>query len=642
MANVRYRRDIDGLRSLAILPVLMFHLGLPPFTGGYVGVDVFFVISGYLITRSLQEDLRTGQFSLLRFYERRVRRIIPALFAMVSVVAVAGWLILLPDELRKLGTRMVAVMLFSSNILLWRQADYFAGPIEMDPLVHTWSLAVEEQFYIFFPLLLWACARRRRSCVPATALLAGLSFALSILFLWIDRTGDYYWLPTRAWELLVGALVAYGCLPPLKGQGMAEVVAAGGATLILASAILLTGTSAFPGYNALWPCLGAAALIHANTARQTVAGRLLGTPPLVGIGLISYSLYLVHWPLLVFVRYQLLREIVTIEKLELLTATLVLGFLSWKFIEQPFLRRRLKRRTLFESAAIVAALLGSAGAALFLLNGVPARFPGVRLPQSVDPTESESGPTCFMKDVGWDRWAGRACFLTRGPGPTTLLWGDSHANQYRDLIAQDSHAPLPNLLLYATAGCIPVLDIDVAGRPECRGNNDHVMDVLRTFHVRTVILSGSWQYTLTSSQLGLNTVARTATRLRAMGYRVRLLGDNPFYPFANPGYLAYRLSKRTNPGARFFVRPSNDWSFNRRLRDIAGQNDYFDPAKTLCRGADCLVYDKGRLVMRDTGHLSTFGRKLVYNRLRDFLAETRGQPASPNTAASRAVAAGSE
>lgn len=617
---IRYRPEIDGLRALAILPVLFYHLRVPYFTGGYAGVDVFFVISGFLITSNIRSELEAGTFSVASFYERRARRILPALFAVLAAVAVAGWLLFLPDEFRTLGSRLVSVVLFSSNVLLWRQADYFAGPTDMDPLVHTWSLAVEEQFYILFPLLLWFCERRlaRRYSWPTLAL-AVLSFGLSVALIPIDRSGDYYLLPTRAWELLGGALLAYQRLPVIRHRWLAEGIAAGSAGLILASTLLLTDQSDFPGVNALWPCLGAAGLIHANMYQRTATGALLATRPMVAIGLISYSLYLVHWPLIVFARYQAMRDFTGWEKVALALVSVALAAMLRRFVERPLLRRGpVTPRWLWTGSGVAAAVLLAVGLGVFLTSGVPARFSGVRLSIIVDPTEASTGPTCLLKGVSWRQWSGADCYLTRGAGRTTLLWGDSHASQYRDVIRLGR--PVPNILLYATSGCLPLFDTDIAGEPECRPNNDQVLGIIKRYGVTRVVLSGNWAYILRQNRLDVDRVAATVTRLRAAGVQVALMGDNPTFAFSNPGYLGYRLGKRPHPNAPFYTAANNDWSVNTRLRALVEPANFFDPTRELCHGHECLVYDHGQLVMRDSGHLAPFGRGLVYPGLARFLA----------------------
>lgn len=627
MRDLRYRSDIDGLRALAVAVVVLFHLRTGVFGGGYVGVDVFFVISGFLITGVIDKEVGEGCFSILAFYERRARRILPALFLTTAAVVVVGWFLFLPDEYRELGSRVVAVAAFASNLLFWRQADYFAGPVDMEPLLHTWSLAVEEQFYIVWPLLLLVLARfggAGRARVTRWVVTGGalVSFALSVALIDVDRTGDYYLLPTRAWELAAGAMLALGVVPPVRGRGPAEVLAAAGLALILASAVLLGRTSVFPGVNALWPVLGSALLIHADTGHVTRVGRVLGARPMVAIGLISYSLYLIHWPIIVFVKYQLLRDPTPLETLAMLVAMIGLAWLSWRFVERPFRNRhRFRRWTILGGSAVAIMVLVAAGLVMFRTNGLPFRFPGVA-PRVVDATHEEANATCFLNGRSADHWSGTGCFLVPpNGGPNTLLWGDSHANQYREVFRQGMPVRIPGLLLYATSACLPVFDVSMPQQPDCRGNNDRVARIIRDYHVGTVVLSGDWEYNLASNHVPMQAVAATVARLHAMGVRVKVIGDNPFYPFANPGYLGYRLGQRAEPRAPYFTTPSNDWSTNPQLRAIVGDQAFFDPMAVLCRAADrqCLVYLDGQLVMEDTGHLSLSGRRLVAARMREFL-----------------------
>ncbi|MCB5200694.1 acyltransferase, partial [Loktanella sp. TSTF-M6] len=299
-----YRRDIDGLRTLAVVPVVLGHAGLGLFAGGFVGVDVFFVISGFLITGILVRELEQGRFSLIDFYERRARRILPALFVVLAACIVVFWFLLLPQHYVVIGKAGIASLLFSSNIYFFRiDSAYFANATSMQPLLHTWSLAVEEQFYIVFPVLLWLIAAWRRT--SRTLLIAGLSLASFALAVWMvprHPVAAFYLTPTRVWELGLGALLALGAFPALRHRLLAELVAAAGLVAIAWAVFTLDKTDPFPGLNALAPCLGAVAIIWAGQSQITLTGRLLSTRGMVGIGLMSYSLYLVHWPVLVAAR----------------------------------------------------------------------------------------------------------------------------------------------------------------------------------------------------------------------------------------------------------------------------------------------------------------------------------------------------
>ncbi|PHQ61093.1 MAG: acyltransferase, partial [Sphingobium sp.] len=335
---MRYRRDIDGLRAVAILPVLLFHAHVPGFSGGYVGVDIFFVISGFLITGIIAREVDEGRFSLVHFYERRFRRIIPALALMILVtLGCAAWLYL-PGDLDGVPKSALAATLFASNLWFFTDTGYFAGGADVKPLLHTWSLAVEEQYYIGFPILLMLLARYapRWRAVVLTMIAAG-SLALAII-LQRDTSGfTFYLLPTRAWELFAGGLLALGVLPAINRRWISELVAWGGLLAIALAVTFYDRDTIFPGLTALPPVLGAAALIHASPG--TSVGRLLSLPILVGIGLLSYSLYLWHWPLIVFTEYATDAPLSGAIRLIVMAAALLAAALSWRFVERPFRSR---------------------------------------------------------------------------------------------------------------------------------------------------------------------------------------------------------------------------------------------------------------------------------------------------------------
>ncbi|WP_162527218.1 acyltransferase family protein [Sphingomonas solaris] len=616
--TLRYRSDIDGLRAVAVLPVILYHFGSGLAPGGYVGVDVFFVISGFLITNVIRKEIEAGEFSLLRFYERRARRILPALFATCAATLAAALWLFMPDEVTDLGLSLIGVATFASNFLFWHQTDYFAGAVELKPLIHTWSLAVEEQYYIVFPLILMGVARwgRRRYLLP-TLLLAITSFALSVAMMDWDASGNYYLLLTRAWELLIGSLLAYGAPFEVSRRAYAELVAAAGLALLVASVLLLNHESPFPGYNALWPTLGAAAIIAADTRTPTLVGRLLGTKPFVAVGLISYSLYLVHWPVIVLARYVLFRPPSVPEQVLLLVAMFVVAFLVWRFVERPFRNRHLfSQRQILIGAVIGLAATAAAGGVLVAGKGFPARFPGVEA-FMVRNEDEPAGPTCFLRE-SWRDWAGDTCFLTRNGGPRILFWGDSHANHYRRAIRDLTPVPKATILFYGSAGCQPILNYTFPKRPNCAANNAHALELIRHYRIDTVVLSAYW-YPLRVAGLGPRDVADTAARLRRLGVRVRIVGDNPDFPVANPQFVAYRLSQRADPGAPFYMPVRNDWTMNPKLERIVGPENFFDPMIRLCRGHECLIYDDGHPLMNDTAHLSRYGSARVIGDMARFL-----------------------
>lgn len=359
-----YRKEIDGLRALAVLPVILFHAGFETFSGGFVGVDVFFAISGYLITTIILAELEQGKFSIVNFYERRARRILPALFLVMLASIPFAWVLLTPFDLNSFAESLIAVPLFVSNIFFWREGGYFETSAELKPLLHTWSLAVEEQYYVLFPLFLMLFWKYGKRWIRATL---GLTFLASLIVAqWASYAkpdAAFYLLPTRGWELLIGAFAAIylsqtnqkkfsKCLSELGGWL--------GVVLIFYAVFAYAKATPFPGFYALAPTLGTALIIlFAN--RQTIVGKFVGNKLFAGIGLISYSAYLWHQPVLAFARHwsthldQLLTSL-------LVTFVLAISYLSWRFIERPFRsKERFDRKFVFTASFV--------GALVFIFTG---------------------------------------------------------------------------------------------------------------------------------------------------------------------------------------------------------------------------------------------------------------------------------
>ncbi len=497
-SHLRYRPEVDGLRAVAVLPVLLFHAKLG-FTGGFVGVDVFFVISGFLITGLLLKDIDAGRFSLVDFWERRVRRIFPALAVMVAAVLAVGYVLLLPRDLEKLGETAVAQGLLAANIYFWRDIDYFRGPSELKPLLHTWSLAVEEQFYLGFPLLLWLIKSdsRRRMLSVLVALAIG-SFALSVYGSYKHPLANFYLLPPRAWELLLGGILA--ALPiTIRHRTTNEVISWLGLVSILAAAVVYDRSVRFPGVTALAPCLGTAAIILANGHGLTSVGRLLATRPMVFVGLISYSLYLWHWPVLAYVRYINL-AIDWRLGVPALALSFVLATLSWRYVETPFRKRGdvKDRNRIFAGAAATLAVLLSVSALFWRSGGLPSRYAG----ESAGLMEDASWTGIEMARGVDDIMAGRVPEIgapASAERPASfILWGDSHAMALTDLV--DRLAREHNVAGYAavSAACAPVpgtwnrYSTDAADDQMKR--NDAVLKFILDRRIKDVILAARWAY----------------------------------------------------------------------------------------------------------------------------------------------------
>ncbi len=432
---MKYRREIDGLRALAVVPVVLFHAGFESFSGGFVGVDVFFVISGYLITSIIVHDLQSRTFTVLGFYERRARRILPAMFAVMLVCLPFAWLWMLPQELGDFSKSLSAVSVFASNILFWLDTGYFDSDTAVKPLLHTWSLAVEEQYYLLFPIFLLFTWRMARGWVIATvAVVAIVSLLIAHWGSTHDPSAAFYLLPTRAWELLLGALIALRAAHPDRGgtglsmprSALQEVSGAAGLVLIGYSIFAFGPGTPFPGVYALVPTIGTALILRFSNER-TFVGRALGNRLLVGVGLISYSVYLWHQPLFAFARLRSFSVPGKSVLLILSLASVALGFLSWKFIETPFRdRKRFSRQRIFRFAiggGVAFFIIGIAGT---MNRGFPARAAGLDQIAAVK-TVLDSPCHTIDRRTSEQIAAGDICTLGEAPTPSFAVIGDSHA-----------------------------------------------------------------------------------------------------------------------------------------------------------------------------------------------------------------------
>jgi len=548
----QHRNDIDGLRAIAVGLVILFHYGVPGFSGGFVGVDIFFVISGFLIGGIIDRELEAGRFSFLGFYERRVRRIFPALFAMLFVAAAAAAVLMYPADFIRFTDSAFAAALFWSNIHFFNVAGYWDVAASSKPLLHTWSLAVEEQFYLVFPLILFAIRKwpRPRKLVAIAAMLAA-SFAASVWAVKAMPTAAFYLAPYRFWEFLMGVAVMhlgghprpsdrrergegdpgssdwavptamagvpvllrflrnvtrfpFPCAASQRSPGMTAGLKGWGASgtsllglaMIAYSALTLTRGAAFPGAAAILPCLGTALLIHAGSATENVVVRALSFRPIVFVGSISYSLYLWHWPVFVFAHAWLYRAPTPLQSAGLAALTVALAVVSWKFVEQPFRNRRaVERKPLFAAAA--AAML-----AITLLcgvstgtNGLPQRFrPEVARIISQETPIASATQHCFGIDPKKVS-ATALCSLgaTTAEQASFILWGDSHAEVLVPEVGEIAKQSGKRGLFAGSPSCAPLMGVDRYDAPKCRDFNDRVMAmILKHKEITTVILMARW------------------------------------------------------------------------------------------------------------------------------------------------------
>ncbi|MBY0564510.1 MAG: acyltransferase [Hyphomonadaceae bacterium] len=585
---------------MAVLPVVLFHAGVTAFSGGYVGVDVFFVISGFLITGLIKEDLEAGRFSILGFYNRRIRRILPALVFTALLTSVAAFVFLLPNFLVDFSKSLVSVSTFVSNFYFWKASGYFENSAHLRPMLHTWSLAVEEQFYIFMPIaafLVYRFLGKRWLLIFGLGALASL--ALSIYATQVGPTANFFLLPTRAWELLLGALLA--ALPARTKSGwVSQVGSLLGLSMIAWAVFTYDEATPFPGAAALVPCIGTALAIYFAHPQQTFVGRILTWKPMLFIGLISYSLYLVHWPIAVFWRYLTLELTPgALGAAAIIVASTVLAAFSWKYVEQPF-RKRGKASNLQVIGVGVAALavVGGIGAFGWATNGLPGRFPPDALPQSAESTAASwRNGTCFLEgNLDYSRWSAEACVINSQGDVPTLLWGDSFAAHYVPGLVETANGSAARIYQYTAAGCPPVLSYYSFARPNCRPFNEHALNLIDELGVRRVILSARW---VDLRLRGLDQLRSTLDALHARGLEVYVIGQSPMF-ITDVAVVAARTG-----GDSWTI--SIDAGINEELRVLSADAKFIDPLDTFCEGDRCLYRVDDQFLYWDYGHFSGAG-----------------------------------
>lgn len=602
---IKYRADIDGLRALAVIPVVLFHAGTPFFRGGFIGVDVFFVISGYVISLSLLSDVRQGTFSILNFYERRVRRIFPALFATLLATYVYACFVFLPSHLKGVSESLVAATLFVSNFYFWKDSGYFAAEAIYRPLIHTWSLSVEEQFYIFMPIAIYLIARWFKSrwlLVLLPVLL--LSLALSVLATTTAPTANFYLLPTRAWELLIGAVLALSPPPAIRTRISRELLAGIGLVLIVAPVFLYDETTPFPGVNALYPCLGAALIIYCGSHGRTFVGGMLSFKPLVAIGLISYSLYLVHWPLVVFVNYQTLTSPSGLTTVGIVMASVALAFLSWRYVEQPFRRRQPwnARPRLFAGGLAAMAAFAALGVVGTRAQGFPARFPDFTEVKIAGNKEWRAGRCFLLGDPDHKRWDATSCELTSGSPHKVLLWGDSFAAQYVPGLVANADRIEGTVFQYTAAGCPPILSYKSYARPRCTDFNANALNIIKKLNIDSVVLAARWT---DQQSRGLDELRSTLDALTRLGVETYVIGQSPEFSM-DVQVIAYRRGSKL-PDASDSWDVFFDPGLNIELQHHSAGSQFIDPLAKLCDGKSCVYRDKGVFLFEDYGHYSVEG-----------------------------------
>ena len=608
-----FRRDIEGLRAVAVLSVLIFHFHGWLVPGGFTGVDIFFVISGYLITGSCVHDLDAGKFSIVRFYWKRARRIIPALTATILVATIGAYAILLPADLVDYSWSAIASATFWSNVYFWQTSNYFSPDAELRPLLHTWSLSVEEQFYIFMPVLISIIYRylgRRWTIVLLPILVA--SFAASVVATYNAPTANFYLIVTRAWELLLGALLMLVKLPPARSTRVVEAVGLAGAGLLAYGLFGLQPSDSFPGVNAIYPCLGAALVIYAGDSHpdlksQPIVSRLLSLSPMTFIGRISYSLYLVHWPLISLYRYKYLGDPGIWTGFAMFVASIGLAALSWRFIEQPFRQSGpwTGPKPILAGAAAALAGICAIGYVGLRGDGFPARYPDFAQVH-IRATEDWRVGSCF--NVGSNdltQFTVAGCMRTSGYPVNAMLWGDSFAAHYSPGLEPNADRLGANVIQYTFAGCPPDLSYYSYARPACTRFNARALDIIRAEKISTVVLSARWTDYQNRGFAGLS---ETIARLQAMNVRVVLIGQSPQFA-ADIQKVAYAAKRKGDTSGKARLRMDPD--INERVAAAAHGAEFINPLRSLCSGDMCPYREGDEFLYSDYGHLSAYGARLA-------------------------------
>jgi peptidoglycan/LPS O-acetylase OafA/YrhL len=620
---MKYRAEIDGLRALAVLPVIFFHAGFEFFNGGFVGVDIFFVISGYLITTIIISEMAEDNFSIVNFYERRARRILPALFFVMAACLPFAWLWFLPSDLKDFGQSLVAVSIFSSNILFWIEGGYFGTAAELKPLIHTWSLAVEEQYYVLFPIFLMLTWKLG---------IKWILILLSIIFLislgvaewgaYNSPSGAFFLLPTRGWEILVGVFAAFylNYNTHLKSHIINQVLSLLGFGMISYSIIAFNETTPFPSLYTLIPTIGTGLLIL-YAVPKTYVHKLLSMKFIVGIGLISYSTYLWHQPLLAFTKYRVLGEPSDLNLIILCAASLVIAWFSWKFVEMPFRSKtKVSRRSIFKFALIFTLFFSVTGLWLHNNNGALEYYPKEKqkiLANFINPSDYVNKRHKQIRLLE---------FSKSNDKKDILIIGDSHSE---DLVNAVFEAGLNNDMefssYYISVACGVLFVRDKKDREatnlHCQRKDgsffDNDLQIQMSLADEIWIIS-SW------TQRDLIYMSKSIENIKTINKNIKLFGTKNF---GNPSSKWYNKVDIDDWSSAIFddsdkskyvtiSKVNNDLSSISKSLSV----EFFNTQHLICRGkAFCSNYIDGNIISYDGTHLTKHGAKILGFSLKDVL-----------------------
>jgi peptidoglycan/LPS O-acetylase OafA/YrhL len=659
-----YRADIDGIRAIAILSVALYHAGVPMVSGGFTGVDIFFVISGYLIGGHIFSEVRTNSFSYLRFYQRRAKRILPAFYAVLAFILLVSLVLGLPEEARETARSSFAATLSASNILFWASLSYFSPNSQLNPLLMTWSLGIEEQFYLVIPLLMVLLGRIRRSLMlPAILLVCSLSFLWACRQLIPHPGMVFYMLPSRAWELGVGVALAVAELSrrwkPLPAW-MTQTLGTAGLVLMFAPIFLLRTSTPFPGAAALPSVLGAAMIIACPAS--WINRRILSLRPLVFMGRVSYSWYLWHWPLIAFTRVLLWGKLPVLYGVVAISAAFGAAVLCYYFVEQPFRKTSMAPRPLLFRYAMVSVAFLAVCAVIWRTDGLPRRYASMAHYESANAAGGLHADRCLVNDAQPGPNVSAACYPLSAGQPAVAILGDSHAAAVAPALRSMAAAQGLGFIELTRGSCLPLTGATSYSPSfpqdleRCRRFNQKAFDLINANKdIRIVVLAGYWAtpfhrqpspvWLVTDGQAGKQVPTLDATRslyiqgltasiqrLQSAGKQVIVIQDAPEFDF-DP-YL--RVKTTLIPARRVLaswlggqdandpgVAPLSDQDnrrmstdvINRAVAAVAGA-EFVDITTAFCNSQNlCMYRDRDQLLYGDTMHISRYGSFFA---LRDF------------------------
>lgn len=633
MSNLRYRSDIDGLRALAVLSVVIFHINKTWLPGGFIGVDIFFVISGYLITGIIYREIVDGEFSFADFYKRRIKRILPVFFLVVTITSIVSSLVMLPSDFLYFMKSVGSTLAFSSNMFFGYAVDYFSPNTEEYPLLHTWSLAVEEQYYILFPFALLLFNKILKNKKNILYALLGVCFFSVIISSvmpaypsWIKY--NYYWLPSRAYELMIGSIAAILARDMKTTPVNGAILSVSGLIMILISLLFIKESQEFPGIVAIIPCLGTALILLSGGREIGPVNKILSLKPIVFVGLISYSLYLWHWPILAIMRYVSNDGFLTgIQIVLAILLMLSLSFLSWKYVETPV---RKSNSGLLKSTVIYyfipTIILGVLVFGAIKTEGYPQRY-GSKNDQMNQETTYMVTPFCHNLEIG------NCTFGDKTKKTDTYMLGDSHAGHYSALMDELGNKLGFSFVAKTVDACYPLLDVN----GQFPSNNEPFYTYLcpqlikkasiEYKNYKNIVFAGVWSEHFRlhpQMQMWLENQISTLTK---EGHNVFIIEQVPMF---KPEIYNHAFRQRFsivdisaltgNSSDMSGLRVDVDRPTNKLLKEIVSkyQHAYFlDPMTSLGEDNKKLPFLNGKLVYRDNGHLNEAGARMIADKVSD-------------------------